>query len=87
LRPATENLLYTASSSEGKLRFEERASMTTEIKSQAHQLINRLPDSATWSDVPYALELRADVEQGLSDANAGRVTTIEEVRQEYAPKR
>jgi hypothetical protein len=61
--------------------------MAVAIKDEAHQLINRLPDTATWSDVLYALELRTDVDQGLADANAGRVVGIEELRREYGTKR
>jgi predicted transcriptional regulator len=57
------------------------------VKEQAHQLIDKLPESATWSDVLYALELRTDVDEGLADANAGRVTSVEEIRREYGSKR
>jgi predicted transcriptional regulator len=61
--------------------------MALAIKDQAHQLINQLPDTATWSDVLYALELRTDVDQGLADANAGRIVGIEELRREYGTTR
>jgi predicted transcriptional regulator len=38
------------------------------------------PDDATWQDLLYALELRGDVEAGLADAKAGRVTDSEDLR-------
>ena len=36
--------------------------MTAVIKQRAHELIEALPDDATWQDLMYALDLRADVE-------------------------
>ena len=56
--------------------------MTVVIKQRAHQLIEALPDDATWQDLLYALELRADVEAGLVDAKAGRVTEVEQLRRD-----
>jgi len=35
--------------------------MTAVIKQRAHELIEALPDDATWQDLMYALGLRADV--------------------------
>jgi hypothetical protein len=57
--------------------------MTIGIKQRAHELIDALPDNATWQDLLYALELRADVEAGLADAKAGRLTEVEELRRNY----
>jgi hypothetical protein len=45
-------------------------------------LIDALPDNATWQDLLYALELRADVEAGLADAKVGRLTQVEELRRD-----
>jgi predicted transcriptional regulator len=61
--------------------------MTVAIKQRAHELIEALPDDATWQDLLYALELRSDVEEGLADAKAGRVTDAEEMRREYGLRR
>ena len=61
--------------------------MTVAIKQRAHELIEALPDDATWQDVLYALELRSDVEAGLADAKAGRVTDADELRREYGQRR
>jgi hypothetical protein len=57
--------------------------MTIGIKQRAHELIDALPDNATWQDLLYALELRADVEAGFADAKAGRVTEVKELRRDY----
>jgi hypothetical protein len=57
--------------------------MTIAFKQRAHELIDALPDDATWRDLLYALELRVDVETGLSDANAGRVVEVEQLRKDY----
>ncbi len=57
--------------------------MTIGIKQRAHELIDALPDSATWQDLLYALELRADIEAGLADAKAGRLIEAEKLRQHY----
>jgi hypothetical protein len=46
-------------------------------------LIEALPDNATWQDLVYALELRADVEAGIADAKAGRVTELEQLRRDH----
>ena len=52
------------------------------LKQQAHQLIDHLPDTATWDDVAYEAELRASIERGLADAKAGRVIPIEDLMKE-----
>jgi predicted transcriptional regulator len=54
--------------------------MAVAIKQRAHELIEALPDAATWQDLLYAVELSADVEAGLADAKAGRLTESEELR-------
>ncbi len=56
---------------------------TDEIKQQAHQVIDGLPATASWDEIAYAIELRASVERGRADAAAGRVHTLEEVRQRF----
>ena len=61
--------------------------MTAAIKQRPHELIEALPDDATWQDLLYALELRSDVEAGLADAKAGRVTDANELRREYGLRR
>ena len=52
-------------------------------KQEARTLIDQLPDSVTWQELAYRLEVRADIEEGLADIKAGRVTDVKEVRREF----
>ena len=52
-------------------------------KQQAHALIDELPDSVTWQELAYRLEVRADIEDGLADVKAGRVLSTAELRREF----
>jgi predicted transcriptional regulator len=61
--------------------------MTVAIKLRAHELIEALPENATWQDLLYAFELRSDIEAGLADAKAGRVADAEDLRREYGLRR
>jgi hypothetical protein len=53
---------------------------TQELKQTAHQLIDSLPDDATWETLLYTLQVRHDIEAGLADAAANRVYSTAEVR-------
>lgn len=59
------------------------AGNTPPLKQQAHALIENLPDTATWDDVAYEAELRASIEHGLADAQAGRVIAVEDLMKEF----
>jgi predicted transcriptional regulator len=52
------------------------------LKQKAHELIDQLPDDATWGDVAYRAAVRADIEAGLADSAAGRVTPVEDILKE-----
>jgi predicted transcriptional regulator len=53
------------------------------IKQAARKLIDALPDDATWDDLMGAVYLRLSVEQGLADADAGRVVSTAELRRSF----
>lgn len=55
----------------------------TNLKQQAHELIDQLPDGATWDDVVYEMAVRRSIERGLADADAGRLTDLKDVRREF----
>jgi predicted transcriptional regulator len=57
--------------------------MAPPLKQQAHALVDNLPESATWDDLAYEAELRASVDRGLADAEAGRVVPIEDMMKEF----
>lgn len=61
--------------------------MAIAIKQRAHELIEALPHDATWQDVLYAVDVRADVEAGLSDAKAGRVVDVDQLCKDYGLNR
>lgn len=53
------------------------------FKQEARKLIDQLPDNATWQDLIYLAAVRADIEAGLQDSAAGRVTPVEDVLKEF----
>jgi len=52
-------------------------------KKEAHNLIDRLPDNATWDDLMHEIYVRAAIEQGLADSRSGRTRSVQEVRAKY----
>jgi predicted transcriptional regulator len=53
------------------------------IKQEARRLIDKLPDDATWDDVMHEIYVRQAVEAGLADSEAGRMTSVEDVRSKF----
>lgn len=56
---------------------------TVNIKEQAHQLLDNLPDSATWEDVMYRIYIRQAIEAGVKDSDEGRTVEVKEVRKRF----
>jgi predicted transcriptional regulator len=56
---------------------------TQSIKEQAHQLLDNLPDSATWEDVMYRIYARQAIEAGVKDSDEGRTIDVKEVRKRF----
>ena len=56
---------------------------TISVKKTAHELIDNLPDNASWDDVLYEMLIRKEIELGLADSEDGRVTAVEDIREEY----
>ncbi len=52
-------------------------------KQAAHQLIDNLPENATWDDVVYEMVTRREIEKGLADSDANRTTPAEDVLKEF----
>lgn len=59
---------------------------TSNLKQQAHDLIDRLPDNAGWDDVVYEMVTRREIELGLADSEANRTTPVEDVAKEFGLK-
>lgn len=52
-------------------------------KEEAHKLVDRLPNTATWDDLMHEIYVRETIERGLADSRAGRTTDVREVRARY----
>jgi predicted transcriptional regulator len=57
--------------------------MSANIKEEARRLVEALPEDSTWEDLMYQIYVREAVERGLADAEAGRVTDVKKVREEF----
>jgi predicted transcriptional regulator len=55
----------------------------TSVKSEAHRLVDELPENATWEDLMYRIYVRQAIEAGIEDSRAGRVIPDEEVGKEF----
>jgi hypothetical protein len=53
------------------------------FKQQAHELIERLPESADWKDLVYEASILQDVEEALRDSDADRVVNNSDVRRQF----
>jgi hypothetical protein len=53
------------------------------LKQKAHELIDQLPDDATWHDLAEALALIEDIEAGLADSEADRVVDTATLRKHF----
>ncbi len=51
-------------------------------KQAAKQIIDQLPDQATWDDIMYELYVKQKIEAGLADIDAGRTIPHEQVKAE-----
>jgi predicted transcriptional regulator len=56
---------------------------TESVKTQAHRLVDNLPDSATWEDVMYRIYVIETVEAGIKDSDEGRTVDVKEVRKKF----
>lgn len=51
-------------------------------KQAARQIIELLPDQASWDEIMYQLYVKQKIEMGLSDVRAGRTVSHQEVKAE-----
>jgi predicted transcriptional regulator len=51
-------------------------------KDAARQIIEHLPEQATWDDIMYELYVKQKIEEGLADIEAGRTVSHEDVKAE-----
>ncbi|MCP4214100.1 MAG: hypothetical protein GY765_05550 [bacterium] len=53
------------------------------IKDAARELVESLPENATWDDIMYEIYVRQTIESGLKDSKEGRTTEVSEVRKKF----
>ena len=51
---------------------------THSIKPDARQLVESLPESATWDDLAYEVYVRQAIAIGMAEADAGRTVSHDE---------
>ena len=56
---------------------------SSDVKQAAHKLLDSFPESVTWDEVAYRMEVRASIERGLKDVEAGRVISHDEVKKHF----
>ena len=50
------------------------------IKEEARQLVERLPEDATWEDLQYEISVRQAIKAGLKDSREERTVPLGEAR-------
>jgi predicted transcriptional regulator len=53
-----------------------------DVKREALELVDRLPDDCTWADVAYQVFVVAEVKKGLEEIEAGLGISHEEMKKE-----
>ena len=53
------------------------------VKQKARQLLDNLPDSATWENLMYRIYVREAIEAGIKDSDKGRTLDVKEVRKKF----
>ena len=51
-------------------------------KDAARQIIEHLPEEATWDDIMYELYVKQKIEEGLADIEAGRTIPHDQIKAE-----
>jgi predicted transcriptional regulator len=53
------------------------------VKQEVRDLVEKLPEEATWDDVMYELYVRQKIAAGIQAADEGRVVPHEEVKRRF----
>lgn len=53
---------------------------SSNAKQHAREVIERLPEDASWDDVMYELYVRESIDAGLADVAAGRTVPHDQVK-------
>jgi hypothetical protein len=60
--------------------------MQATIKRNAIDLINSMPESASWDDIMYEIYVKQKIDKGLNDIENEKLTSHENVRKMFAQK-
>jgi len=55
----------------------------TNVKQEAHRLVDQLAEDATWEDLMDQIYVRQAIESGRADVAAGRTLDVKEVRARF----
>lgn len=53
------------------------------VKDKARELVDSLADDVTWDDIIYDMVVRKEIELGLADSDADRVSPVEDLIKEF----
>ncbi len=56
---------------------------TQSIKQQAREIVDALPEDADWDELMRRIYVRKSIQKGVDDSNAGRTSSVDEVRDEF----
>ena len=59
----------------------------TDVKQEARDLLEKLPETATWDDLMYKIYVRQAIEAGLEDSEAARTIDVKDVRAKFGLSR
>ncbi len=62
---------------------EVKIMQTANIKEAVHELAEKLSNTATWDDAIYEMTVRKEIEKGMADSEARRVTPVDDVLKEF----
>ena len=58
-----------------------------DVKQEARDLLEKLPETATWDDLMYKIYVRQAIEAGLEDSEAARTIDVKDVRAKFGLSR
>lgn len=53
------------------------------LRKEAHELVDGLPENATWDDLMERIYVRQRISAGLDDVEEGSVISVSEVRRRF----
>jgi len=63
--------------------FREKKMQPESIKQKAYEILDNLPEKATWDDLMYHIYVRQAIETGIKDSDEGRTVDVKEVRKRF----